>query len=189
MQPGPVEPPALRQGLPRGRRHFVQRVGQGEPLLGGESLDLPAELCAKLVVVAGDQGTPVEREVTGCERMNGPADDVGDDEVTGVDHPAVAIPGDALGARGQREQRRIGGEVRGGAGRRFGKPACHPDGQPGAGQPEAENLIGVHWDAVLQGAHWVKPPNRTRRELGNSAEAEPGGRRQIVAPWRRTRRR
>ena len=95
-----------------------------------------------------------------------PADDVGDDEVTGVDRPAVGLPGDALGPRRQRQQRRVGGEVRGGAGRRFGKTACAPDGQPGAGQPEGENLIGVHWDAVLQGAHWVKSPIRRKARVG-----------------------
>ena len=40
---------------------------------------------AELVVVAGDQGAPVEREVAGRERVDGPADDVGDDELAGVD--------------------------------------------------------------------------------------------------------
>ena len=99
---------------------------------------------AKLAVVAGDQGAPVEREVAGRERVDGPADDVGDDEVAGVDRVVVGLPGEALGPRRQRQQRRVAGEVRGGAGRRLGEPARVADGQPGAGQPEGENLIGVH---------------------------------------------
>jgi len=69
----------------RGRRHLLQRLTRGEPRLGGETLDLPAELRGELALVAGDQGAPVEREVAGRERVDGPADDVGDDEVAGVD--------------------------------------------------------------------------------------------------------
>jgi hypothetical protein len=146
-----VESPAVRQCILRGRRHLLERLARGESLLGGEMLDLPAHLCGKLVVVAGDQGTPVEREVGGCERVDGSADDVGDDEVAGVDRAVVGLSGEALGARRQRQQCRVAGEIRGGAGRRLGQTLRAADGQPGAGQPEGENLIGVHCEAVLQG--------------------------------------
>ena len=115
-----------------------------ESLLGGEPLDLLPELHAELVVVAGDQGPPVEREVAGRERVDGPADDVGDDEVAGVDRVVVGVSGEALDPRRQRQQRRVAGEVRRGAGRRLGETARAAGHQPGAGQPEGENLVGVH---------------------------------------------
>ena len=69
------------------------------PVLGGEPLDLPAELRGELAVVAGDQGAPVEREVAGRERVDGPADDVGDDELAGVDRALVGRPRDRPSAR------------------------------------------------------------------------------------------
>jgi hypothetical protein len=139
----PVECPAVREGIRRGRRHFVEGLARGESLLGGEALDLLPELCGKLAVVARDQGTPVEREVAGRERVDRPADGVGDDEVAGIDRVVVSLSSEALGARCQRQQRRLAGDVRGGTGRRFGDTACAPDGQAGAGQSEGENLICV----------------------------------------------
>jgi hypothetical protein len=139
-----VERPAVRERVLRCRRHLLEGVAGGESLLGGETLDLPAELCPQLSVVAGDQGAPVEREVAGRERVDGAADDVRDDEVAGVDRAPVGLSGDALGSRRQRQQRRVAGEVRGGAGGRFGETARAAHGKPGAGQPEGENLIGVH---------------------------------------------
>jgi hypothetical protein len=75
--------------------------------------------------------------------MDGPAHDVGDDEVAGVDRAMVGLSGEALGPRCQRQQRRVAGEVRGGTGGRFGETARAPSGQPEACQPEGENLIGV----------------------------------------------
>jgi hypothetical protein len=74
----------------------------GESLLGREALDLLAELCGKLALVAGDQGTPVEREVAGRERMDSPPDDVGNDKLVSVDRVLVSHPGQALDARRQR---------------------------------------------------------------------------------------
>ena len=112
-------------------------------MLGGEPLDLAPELRAELVVVAGDQRATVEREVAGGERVDRPADDVRDDEVAGVDGGVVGVARDALGPRRQREQRRVAGEVRGRTRRRLGELAGGALGQPGAGQPEGEDLLGV----------------------------------------------
>ncbi len=134
----------------------MERLGRSESLLCGETLDLPAELCAELAVVAGDQGAPVERQVAGRDRVDGPADDVGDDEVAGVDRAMVGLSGEALGPRCQRQQRRVPGEVRGRAGRRFGERARARDGQPGAGEPEGENLIGRYGRSTTS-------PRRARR--------------------------
>jgi hypothetical protein len=64
-----VERPAVCQRILRDRRHLLERLARGESLVGGETLDLPAELLGKLAVVAGDQGTPVEREVARRERV------------------------------------------------------------------------------------------------------------------------
>jgi hypothetical protein len=65
-----------------------------------------------------------------------------------------------LGSRRQRQQRRVMGEVRGGAGRRFGETACAAHGKPGAGQPEGENLIGVH-----PGDGYKESGARARKEI------------------------
>lgn len=123
---------------------LVECRARSKSLFGGETLYLLAELCGKLALVAGDQCTPVEREVAGRERMDGPADGVGNDEVAGVDRVVVSLSGEALDPRCQRQQRRVAGEVRGGAGRRLGESARAPNGKPGSGQPKGENLIGVH---------------------------------------------
>ena len=139
-----VELPVVRQRFLRCRRHLLERVARGKSLLDSETLDLLAELCAKLTVVAGDQGTSVEGEVAGSECMNGATDDVGNDEVAGVDGLVVDVSRDALSPRCQRQQRRVAGKVRGGARRCLGEPAWASAGQPGAGEPEGENLIGVH---------------------------------------------
>ena len=152
-----VERPAPGQRSLRGARHLLERRARGESLLGGQKLDLPAELCAKLAVVAGDQGAPVEREVAGSERMNGPADDVCDDEIAGVDRAVVGLAGDALGSGRQRQERRVASEVRGGAGGRLREAARSADGQPGASQPEGENLIGVHREAPFTAAERAAP--------------------------------
>ena len=146
------------------------------PFLGGEALDLLAELYGELAVVAGDQGAPVEREVPGRERVDGPADDVSHDEVAGVDRAIVGLAGDALGPRCQRQQRRVAGEVRRGAGRRFGESARAPDGQPGAGQPEGENLIGVHLKALSEPAQLSLRGDR-RPDFGPSARRRTGRKR------------
>ena len=45
---------------------------------------------------SGTNGTPEEREVTRRERVDGPPDDVGHDEVPGVDSALVGLSGDAL---------------------------------------------------------------------------------------------
>ena len=111
-------------------RHLLERLARGESLLGGETLDLLAELRGKLALVAGDQGTPVEGEVAGRERVDGPADGVGDDEGAGVDCAVVRLPGDPLDPRRQRQQRRVGGEVRGRAGRRLGEPRAPRTASP-----------------------------------------------------------
>ena len=88
------------------------------------------ELHAELVVVARDQGPPVEREVAGRERVDGPADDVSHDHVAGVDRAVIGLSGEALDPRRQSQQGRIAGEVRGGAGRRFGETARVAGHQP-----------------------------------------------------------
>jgi hypothetical protein len=106
-----VERPVACQRVLRGRRHLVERFGRGEPLLGGQALHLLTELHGELIVIAGDQGASVERVVAGCERVDGPADDVGDDEVAGVDRGAVGLARHAFGARCQSQQRRVAGEV------------------------------------------------------------------------------
>jgi hypothetical protein len=137
-----AEPPAVGQRIGGGRRHLLERLSRGEPLLGDEAPDLPAELRRQLAVVAGDQGAPVERQVAGRERVDGAADDVGDDQVAGIDRPMVSVSGEALGPRRQRQQRRVAGEVGGRARRRLGEPARAPGRQPGAGQTEGEDLVG-----------------------------------------------
>ena len=80
---------AARQRVLRGGRDLVQRLGRGEAVLGGEPLDLPAQLGGELAVVAGDQRAAVEREVVGRERVDRSAHDVGDDELAGIDRPDV----------------------------------------------------------------------------------------------------
>jgi hypothetical protein len=47
-----VERTAAAQRGPGGLGHVVEGVGRGEPLLGGQPLNLPAELHAQLVIVA-----------------------------------------------------------------------------------------------------------------------------------------
>jgi hypothetical protein len=139
-----VERAALRERLLRRRRHLRERRSRGEALLGREALDLPPELRAELVVVARDQSAAVERLVARRERVDGAPDDVGEDEVAAVDRLVVRFARDALGPGRQGEQRGVAGEVRRGARRRFGKRARAPDGQPGAAQPEGEDLVGLH---------------------------------------------
>jgi hypothetical protein len=97
VQPVAVEPPAAGQRVVRGRRHLGERRGRREALLGGEALDLAAELRGELVVVAGEQGASVEGVVGGRKRMDRPANDVGDDDVAVLDRRVVRLARDALG--------------------------------------------------------------------------------------------
>jgi hypothetical protein len=93
VQRVPVEPLAVRQRIGRGRRYLLERLARGDSRLGGETPHLLAELRRELAVVAGDQGAPVQRQVTGREGVDGPADDVGDDQVAGVDRTGSASTG------------------------------------------------------------------------------------------------
>ncbi len=139
-----AEDPASGQGILRGRGHLVERLDRPESLLCGQPLDLLPELHAELVVVTGDQGPPVEGEVAGPERVDGPPHDVGHDHFAGVDRAVVGVSGEPLDPRRQSQQRGVAGEVRRGAGRRLGETARAAGRQPRAGQAEGENLVGVH---------------------------------------------
>jgi hypothetical protein len=150
-----VEPAAVRERVARGRRHIRERGGRCEPLLRREPLDLPPELSGELGVVASDQGAAVERVVVRGQRVDRPADDVGDHQLAAVDGLLVRLTGQALGARGQRKQRRVAREVRGGAGSGLRKVASAAVGQPRAGQPEGKHLLGIHSaDARSSRARW-----------------------------------
>jgi hypothetical protein len=118
-----VEPAASGERVARRVGHLVERVGRREAVLVGQASDLPPELCAELVVVAGDQRPAVEGEVARRQGVDRPAHDVRDDDLAAVDRLVIRLARDALGARGQCEQRRIAREVRCGAGGRLGEPA------------------------------------------------------------------
>ena len=162
------------QRIARGRGHLLERLGRREAVLGGQALDLPAELRAELAVVAGDQRTPVEGEVPRCQGVDRAAHDVGDDEIARVDRLEVGLAGDAVRACPQREQRRVAGEVRGGAGRRLGEAARIPGRQARAGQPEGEDLFDVdgHADPPTM-APGARSPSR--RPRAGSADGRAGG--------------
>jgi hypothetical protein len=111
--------------------------------------------------------------------VDGPADDVGDDDIPSVDRVVVGLSGEALGPRCERQQRRVAGEVR-----RFGETARAPDGQPGAGQPEGENLIGVHVEAVAEGSQerWQMIAYFSAALLNSFAERRGRGPQATMAP-------
>ena len=56
----------------------------------------------------------------------------------------VCLPREAWQARGKREQRRVAREVGGRARGRLSEASCIAAGQPRAGEPKGENLLGVH---------------------------------------------
>ena len=145
---------------------LIEGVRRREPLLGGQPLDLPAELYAQLVVVTRDERAAVEREVVGRERVDGSAHDVRHHQVAPVDGLVVALPGDAVLARRQRQQSRISGEVGGRAGGRPGEIGRAGPGQPRAGEPEGEDLLGVHGGREASGR--VPPSAETPAALSTA---------------------
>jgi hypothetical protein len=129
VQRGLVQRPAVPERVGRRRCDLLQCARDREAALGGQPRDLTAELRRELVLVAGDQGASVERQVAGRERMDRSPHDVGDHDLPGVGRPLVALPGDALAARRERQQCGVAREVGGGAGRRLretGDPVVLP---------------------------------------------------------------
>jgi hypothetical protein len=139
-----VELAAIGQRVPRGAGDLLERLARPESVVGGEPLDLLAELGRQVALVVGDQGAPVARDVTGRDRVDGAADGVGHDDLARVDRAVVRRSGDALRPRGDRQQRRVAREVRDRAGHRLAGTACGPRRQPGPGQAEGGDLVGVH---------------------------------------------
>jgi hypothetical protein len=137
-----AQPAAPRQNFLRCRRHLVERVRDREALLGGEPLHLLPELRAELGVVARDQRTPIEGEIVRRKRVDGPAHDVRDHEVAGVDRSLVLLAPETLRTRPERQQGSIAREVRGRAGRRTGEGRRRP-GEPGPGEPESQDLLNL----------------------------------------------
>jgi hypothetical protein len=135
--------PSVQRSLRR-LGDLVERVGRLESPLGGQPPHLLAELHRQLVVAARDQRPAEEREVVGGERVKGSSHDVGHHQVTAIDRFPVALPGDAPMARREREQRSVLREVGRGAGRRLGEGSRSATRQPGAGEPEAEDSLGIH---------------------------------------------
>jgi hypothetical protein len=123
---------------------LVERVGRAEAVLGGQPPHLLAELHRQLAVVVREQRPAVEREIAGRERVNRSPHDVSHDQITCIDRFLVPLPGDALMARRDGEQRSVLREVRGGARSRLGEGSGIANREPGAGEPEAQDSLGVH---------------------------------------------
>ena len=65
----------------RSLRHLRERVRGSDAFLGRQPLELLAKLRRELVVVGRHQRASVEAKVIGREDMDGPPDDVRDDEI------------------------------------------------------------------------------------------------------------
>ena len=152
-----VELPLAQRATPAQRAlrrlgDLIEGGGRGEALLGGQPLDLLAELHYQLAVVSRDQRTAVEGEVIGRKRVDGSAHDMSDDQFSAVCCLFVPLPGDALMSRREGEQGSVPGEVGGGAGCRLGEGPGSAPGQPRPGEPKGEDLIGVHRREATAGA-------------------------------------
>ena len=79
------------QDVLRCRGDRGQRGGRREPLLGGQILDLAAELDTQLVIVGCDQRSAVKAEVAGRDRVDRSTDDVRDDELAAVGRLVIGL--------------------------------------------------------------------------------------------------
>ena len=86
---------------------LVERVRRSEVLLGGQPLNLPAELHAQLVIVGRDERPAVEREVVRRDRVDGSPHNVGEYELTPVDRVVVGLAREALVSRPEGHERGV----------------------------------------------------------------------------------
>ena len=97
----------LREGATPSERilgrigHLLERVHPPE---------LPADLCAELLVVGADQRPPEEQEVTRRQHVDGAPDDVREHDLLAVDRGVVLLARERLPARRERQQIGITGE-------------------------------------------------------------------------------